>query len=102
MFFFLLFLPDMQKLWTLSVFFISIQVCAQYSPKEIKKFKISEITKLTAADGSEAVEKTETRYDINGNDTAQYINGEIIKRKKYEYNEKNQALNCISYGGDGN
>ena len=62
----------MKKLSALSVFLISVYSFAQYTPQEIKKFRISKIIKLSLTKGDEAVQKTETWYDNNGNDTAEY------------------------------
>ncbi|MDP4263431.1 MAG: hypothetical protein Q8941_12970 [Bacteroidota bacterium] len=90
----------MKKLSTLFSLFASFSVFAQYTPREIRKFKISKITRLSVTNGSEA-QKEEIWYDAYGNDTAEYRAGEIYKRVKYEYNTKGQPIKSTSYHADG-
>src|SRR5258706_5379198 len=90
----------MKKLSTLFSLFAWVPVFAQYTPQEIKKFKVSTITKLSATNGREA-QKDEIWYDDKGNDTAEYMGGEVSKRINYEYNTKGQAVRSVSYHADG-
>jgi YD repeat-containing protein len=92
----------MKKLSALSVLFISIYSFPQYSPQEIKKFRISKIMKLVVTKGDEAVQKMETWYDNNGNDTAEYNGAELYRRTKYEYNPNGGVVTRTRYKKDGN
>lgn len=91
----------MQKFLTLSLLLISFSVFAQHTAQEIKKFKISKITRLYVTNGEEAVQKNEIWYDGNGNDTAEYTGAELYRRVKYEYNEKDHAISRTRFGADG-
>jgi YD repeat-containing protein len=91
----------MKKLLTLSCTLFSFLAFAQYSPQEIKKFKISKLTKLTVAKGDESVQKNEIWYDEHGYDTAEYNGGELYRRTKYEYNAKGKPISRTRYGNDG-
>jgi YD repeat-containing protein len=79
----------------------SLSAFAQYAPQEIKKFRISKITKLSTTNGSEQTKKDEIWYDDKGNDTSESLDGEVYKRVKYEYNTKKQAVKSTSYHADG-
>jgi len=92
----------MKKLLTLSALAFSFSVFAQYTPWEIKKFKISKLTKLTATKGEETVQKTAIWYDEHGNDTAEYNGGELYRRTKYEYNSKGQVVSRTRFSAEGN
>ncbi|MFI5128870.1 MAG: hypothetical protein ACHQFX_02715 [Chitinophagales bacterium] len=91
----------MKKLLTLTALVFSFSVFAQYSPQEIKKFKISKLSKLSVTKADEAMQTTEIWYDEKGNDTAEYHNGELYRRNGYEYNAKGQVISRIRYGADG-
>jgi hypothetical protein len=91
----------MKKLSALPALLFSYSLFAQYSPQEIKKFKIAKLITLPATKGIDAVQKNETWYDENGNDTAEYTNGELYRRTKYEYNSKGKAVTRTRYGADG-
>jgi len=86
---------------TLFVFLFSFSAFAQHTAQEIKKFKISKITKLSLTHGSEEPRKTELWYDNNGNDTAEHTGGELYRRTKYEYNSKGQIVTRTRYKADG-
>ncbi|HLG41041.1 MAG TPA: hypothetical protein VI461_15275 [Chitinophagaceae bacterium] len=92
----------MKKIWVLSSFLISLSTYSQYTPQEIKKHKISKITRLTVTKGDETASKSEILYDSNGNDTAEYSGGELYRRTKYEYNTRGQVISRTRYGADGN
>ena len=79
----------------------SVTAFAQYTPQQIKKHKISKITKLTVTKGDETIHKTETWYDSNGNDTAEYSEGQLYRRTQYEFNQNGQVTNRTRYGADG-
>lgn len=81
---------------------VAVSLLAQHSPQEIKKHKISKIIKLSRSANSETVSKTETWYDSNGNDTAEYNNGELYRRTKYEYNLNDQPITRVWYNAEGN
>jgi YD repeat-containing protein len=91
----------MKKLLTVSALVFSFSVFAQYTPQEIRKFKISKLSKMSVTKGDEAVQKTEKWYDEKGNDTAEYNNGELYRRTIYEYNPKGQVTTRTRYGADG-
>jgi YD repeat-containing protein len=91
----------MKKFLTLSAQLFSFLAFAQHSSQEIKKFKISKMTRLSVVKGDEAIRKTEIWYDWNGNDTAEYNSGELYRRTKYEYNPKGQVISRTRYGADG-
>jgi len=91
----------MKEFLTLSVLLFSFSAFAQYNSQEIKKLKISKLTKLSVTKGNEAVQKTEIWYDEYGNDTAEYNSGELYRRTKYEYNPKGQVISRTRYGADG-
>src|SRR5689334_3352687 len=92
----------MRRLIVLFSFLIPIVVYAQYTPREIKKYKIRKITTLSITHGNEQIQKDEIWYDENGNDTAQYRGVQLYMRTKYEYNEKGQPVKRIRYKPDGN
>jgi hypothetical protein len=91
----------MKKFLTLPVLLFSFSAFAQYTAQEIKKFKIAKLTTLSVTKGDETVQKNETWYDENGNDTAQYYSGALYRRTKYEYNSKGQAISRARIGADG-
>jgi YD repeat-containing protein len=91
----------MKRLLTLFPLFVSFFAFSQYTSREIKKLKIGRVVKLSQTKGKEAVQKNETWYDENGNDTAEYNNGELYRRAKYEYNQKGQVLSRIRYDAAG-
>ena len=91
----------MKKFFTLSALLFTFSAFAQYSTQEIKKYKISKLTKLSMTKGNEAVQKTEIWYDANGNDTAEYNGGELYRRSKYEYNLEGQVVSRTRYSADG-
>lgn len=91
----------MKKLLALSALLFSLSCLAQYTPQEIKKFKLAKLTTLAATKGNDAIQKNETWYDENGNDTAEYNNGELYRRTKYENNSKRQIITRTRYGADG-
>src|SRR6476646_4214460 len=91
----------MKKFLTLSAILFSFSAFAQHTAQEIKKFKISKMTKLSVSKGNEAVQKTEVWYDDNGNDTAEYNSGQLYRRTKYEYNSAGRVITRVRYGADG-
>ncbi len=91
----------MKKLLTVFSLLASLYSFSQYTPQEIKKFKISKITKLSSTKGNENIQKSESWYDENGNDTAEYNRGELYRRTRYKYNGKGQAISRTRYGADG-
>jgi YD repeat-containing protein len=91
----------MKKFLTLSFLLLSFSVFAQHTPQEIKKFKISKITKLSVTNGNETIQKDEIWYDNNGNDTVEYTGSEVYRRTKYEYNPKVQVIGRTRYKADG-
>ena len=91
----------MKKLLALSSFLISLSMFAQYTPQEVKKFKITKLTTVGQDKGAEAFQKDELWYDEFGNDTAEYNNGQLNRRTKYEYNSKGQLMTRTRYGADG-
>jgi YD repeat-containing protein len=90
----------MKTISTLFSLFASVSLFAQYSQKEIKKFKLSKMTTLAVTTGSDAVQKNEIFYDDKGNDTAEYSNGQLVRRTTYEYNSKGQVVKRIRYKAD--
>jgi YD repeat-containing protein len=95
------YIEDMKRFLTLSCLLYSFAAFAQYSSQQIIKFKIAKITKLSATNGVEGLQKSETWYDEYGNDTAEYNNTSLIRRTKYEYNASGKLLSRIRYGADG-
>jgi YD repeat-containing protein len=92
----------MKKLLPLPALLLSLSVFAQHTSQEIKKYKISKITKLSVSNGEEAVQKNETWYDDNGNDTAEYTGTELYRRTKYEYNPKGHVVKRTRFRANGN
>ena len=92
----------MKRMLTLYGLLLSFFSFAQHSPQDIKKHKITKVTKLSVTKGDETIHKTETLYDNNGNDTAEYVEGVLTRRTKYEYDSKGQALNRTRYDSEGN
>ena len=92
----------MKKLFTLSALLFSLFAFAQHTPQEIKKYKISKITKLSTTIGDEATRKNEIFYDAYGNDTAEYYGIDLYRRTSYEYNAKGQAVKRSRYKANGN
>jgi hypothetical protein len=88
----------MKQLLTLSSLLISVCLFAQYAPGEIKKFNISRIISFATTKGLDAIQKNEIWYDDNGNDTAEYHNGELFRRTKYEFNTKGEIAVRIRSG----
>jgi YD repeat-containing protein len=82
--------------------FISFLVFAQYSPQEIKKYKISKVIKISVNGDASETQKQEKLYDSYGNDTATYLDGQLYMRSVYEYNEKGQPAKRITYNFSGN
>jgi YD repeat-containing protein len=91
----------MKKLLTLSLLLLSFPVFAQYTAKEIKKYKVNKITRLSMTRGDEAVQKSEIWYDSNGDDTAEYTGAELYRRTKYEYNPNGKVIGRTRYKADG-
>jgi YD repeat-containing protein len=87
----------MQRLLLTFLLAISLASSAQYTTPEIKKYKISKITKWSVSnDADDAAQKQEIFYDRNGNDTAAYNGGKMYKRSLYEYNHKGQIIKRIN------
>ena len=91
----------MKKCLALSCLFLSLLACVQHSPQEVKKLRITKITKSSSSKASNTIQKNETWYDDFGNDTAEYNNGELFCRTTYEYNTEGRPLTRTKYGGDG-
>jgi YD repeat-containing protein len=91
----------MKRLLTLFALLISFFAFSQYTPGEIKKLKITRVMKSSQTRGQETVQRNETWYDESGNDTAEYNNGELYRRTKYEYNPKGQVLSRTRYDATG-
>jgi len=79
----------------------SASMFSQYSPQEIKKYKISKIIKHSANTDSSEKQTQEKRYDRNGNDTATYMDDQLYTSSKYEYNLKDQPIKRITYEHEG-
>jgi YD repeat-containing protein len=92
----------MKRLLTLFALLFSSFAFSQYTPGEIKKLKITRVVRSSQTRGQEAVQRNETWYDEFGNDTAEYNNGELYRRTKYEYNPKGQVLTRTRYDATGN
>ncbi len=91
----------MKRLLALTCLLTSNLAWSQVGPHEIKKYKISKITKAyTTSDDSGGV-KYETFYDRNGNDTAEYIFDGLYKRSDYEYDLRARIIRRRSYRQDG-
>ena len=91
----------MKKLFTLSALLFTLSAFTQHTPQEIKKYKISKITKLSTTSGDETARRNEIFYDAYGNDTAEYYGADLYRRTKYEYNENGQAVQRTRYKPDG-
>lgn len=92
----------MKILLTFFISLVSSSVFAQLSPLEIRKWKISKITRLSVTKGDESVQKNEIWFDANGNDTAEYNGTQLYRRTKYEYNPKDQVISRTRFGANGN
>lgn len=92
----------MKKLLALFTLFVSFSLCAQYTPQQIRKFRISKMTTLATTAESDELQKNEIFYDDKGNDTAEYKNGQLSRRTQYEYNSEGQVVKRIRYKPDGN
>lgn len=91
----------MKKILLFICLLSSIPAFTQYTPSEIKKFKISKIARLSVTKGNEETQKNEIWYDDNGNDTAEYNGTELYRRTQYEYNPKGQIVTRTRYKADG-
>ena len=80
---------------------ISGIINAQHNPQEIKQFKISKILKSSVSSDSKTVEKYDTRYDKNGNETAGYIDGEQYTKYANQYDETGRLEKTIDYSMPG-
>ena len=75
---------------------------AQHSPQEIKQFKISKIIKQSvSSDAPTNIEKYDTRYDRNGNETAGYIDGTQYTKYVNQYDESGRLIKIIDYSMPG-
>jgi len=74
---------------------------SQYTPQEIKKYKISKIIIFSANSDSSETQTTGTLYDRNGNDTATLMDGQLYQHSQYKYDAKNKTLKRIVYDHDG-
>lgn len=92
----------MKRLLTLFPLLVPFFAFSQYTAQEIKKSRIARVVKSSQTKGLETVQKNETWYDEFGNDTAEYNNGELYRRTKYEYNPKGQVLSRTRYDASGN
>lgn len=81
--------------------FFSITLLAQHNPQEIKQLKISKILRNTVSSDSKAVEKYDTRYDENGNQTAVFIDGQQYGKYANQYNEAGKLIKIIDYAVPG-
>ncbi|MES2430493.1 MAG: hypothetical protein V4556_06110 [Bacteroidota bacterium] len=87
---------------TLISFIISINVFAQRPiPAEIKTKKIKKIITTHQEQGSEISTKSETYYDAQGNDTAEYSGGLRTWYYVIEYNKNVKPTKITEYNADG-
>lgn len=91
----------MKKMLILCCILISFTGFAQHNAQEIKKFKISKITRSSVTSGEDVIRKSEVLYDEKGNDTAEYNDGNLYRRTVYEYNSKGQVVKMTRYWADG-
>jgi YD repeat-containing protein len=91
----------MKRLLTLFPLLATFFAFSQYTSREIKNLKITRVVKSSQTKGQETVQRNETWYDEYGNDTAEYNNGELFRRTKYEYNPKGQVLSRTRYDATG-
>ncbi|MBK5271744.1 MAG: hypothetical protein JJE22_12105 [Bacteroidia bacterium] len=90
----------MKKFTLIISLFFPVVLFAQYSPQEIKKYKISKLIKLSAnADSSETWNQT-ILYDRSGNDTAVYMGDSLYMRFVYEFNSKEKIAKKVTYKYD--
>lgn len=88
----------MHKLIIFSCLFAGINVYAQHNPQEIRQFKISKIIKQSvSSDAPGSIEKQESHYDNNGNQTASFIGGEQITKATNQYNAAGKLTKVINY-----
>lgn len=82
--------------------FFSINLVAQHNAEEIKQFKISKIIKQSvSSDAPTNIEKYDTRYDRNGNETAGYIDGTQYTKYVIQYDESGRLIKIIDYSMPG-
>lgn len=91
----------MKKVIAFTCLLFSISVFAQYTPQEIKKYKISKIIKQSYNTDSSESQKIETLHDRNGNDTAIFMDGQLYKHSVFEYNSKGQTIKIVTSKQDG-
>jgi uncharacterized protein RhaS with RHS repeats len=91
----------MKKFTAFICLLFSVSIFAQYTPQEIKKYKIAKIIKFSANKDASETQKQEKLYDRYGNDTATYLDGQLYMRSVYEYNEKGQPAKSITYNFSG-
>jgi YD repeat-containing protein len=91
----------MRSALTLSFLLTILYSSAQYTPQEIKKFRISKITKLTVTKGDETTQRNEVYFDANGYDTAEYNGADLYCRTTYQLNANGQVMSRTRYKPDG-
>lgn len=92
----------MKIIFAALLFLLPIVLIAQYSVRDLKKFRINRMTQLSkTGDGSE-VHKNEHYYDRHGNDTAWYIGGSLQSRSVFSFDAKGRAVKRIRYNAKGN
>jgi YD repeat-containing protein len=79
----------------------STSLIAQHNAQEIKQLKISKILYQSVTSDSKNVEKYDTRYDKNGNETAGYIDGEQLSKYDNQYNGAGKLTKIIDYAMPG-
>jgi len=87
-------------LLSISLFF-SINLVAQHTAEEIKRLKISKIIMQSLSSDSKKIEKYDTRYDRNGNETVGYIDGEQYTKYANQYDERGRLTQIIDYSMPG-
>lgn len=88
----------MHRLIIFSCLLACVNIYAQHNTQEIKQLKISKIIKQSvSSDAPTSIEKYESRYDNNGNETASYIGGEQFTKLDNQYNNTGKIIRIISY-----
>jgi len=79
----------------------SLHVSAQYTTKEIQRYKISKLTQKSYYPDVNTSLLFEYYYDAMGNDTAEYVDGHVYKSYKYEF-KNNRIASRTTYDANGN
>ncbi|MBC7875304.1 MAG: hypothetical protein H7Y01_14985 [Ferruginibacter sp.] len=87
----------MKQVILLACLFMAAQLAAQHTQQEIKKYRISKIVKHSVTSDAENIDKFETRFDRNGNETAIYLNEEYITKSVNQYNKAGRLTKVTGY-----